>query len=461
MKTYLDWRAYEDAGMGDPYADIPKHGGDFAKAVAACINARQCETNGKQVMCPSFKVTGNPNLSTGGRVRLLKAALSNNLPEETLADPALRAAMALCVGCKGCKRECEANVDMAMIKAEYQAQQVARNGLGLRDRLFAFAPHWLHRARWMGELVRLRNRHASLRWIGGRVLGISAESFLPEPVRRPFPRVPTHSSTDESSVDGTGSSNRDVVLFVDTFTRYFEPDIAHAAVAVLKSGGYSVHIAAPAPDTSDPSRPLCCGRTFLAQGLVELARGEVERLLHALSAHIRTGRTIIGLEASCVLGLRDDARALGLGSEIENLSKRVVLFEEFLSKEIAAKRLTLPLRSMKNVHSLVHGHCHQKAVGAMKAMRRVLKHLPDHEFEMIDAGCCGMAGTFGLETEHAPLGSLMAQDGILPALQEAPGATVICNGFSCRQQIKNICDRRPRHLAELLQEAIASEEAYE
>ena len=461
MKTYLDWRAYEDAGMGDPYADIPKHGGNFAKAVAACINARQCETQGKQVMCPSFKVTANPNLSTGGRVRLLKAALSDNLPEAALADPALREAMDLCVACKGCKRECEANVDMALIKAEYQAQKVARDGLGLRARLFAFTPHWLHRVRWAGELVRLRNRHGSIKWIGDRLLGLSAERLLPEPVRQPFATLATHGSADHGSKDEAGGTHRDVVLFVDTFTRYFEPAIADAAIAVLTAAGYCVHIAEPASDTADPSRPLCCGRTFLAQGLVEQARGEVKRLLHALNDHIDAGHTIIGLEASCVLGLRDDARALGLGSEVEKLSKRVVLFEEFLSKEIAARRLTLPFRPMKNVRLLVHGHCHQKAVGAMKAVRRVLKHLPDHEFEMIDAGCCGMAGTFGLEAEHASIASQMAENGLLPALQDASDATIVCNGFSCRQQIKNLSNRRPRHLAELLQDAIASEETYE
>lgn len=454
MKTYLDWRAYQDAGMGDAYADIPKHGGDFAKAVAVCINARQCETLAKQVMCPSYKVSENPNLSTGGRVRLLKAALSHNLPEEALADPTLADAMDMCVACKGCKRECEANVDMALIKAEYQAQKVAREGLGLRARLFAFLPHWIHRYPWSAKLVRLRNRHAFLRWIGERCLGISAARLLPEPARQSFCERASHDPTEASEAQG-----REVVLFVDTFTRYFEPGIANAAIAVLKAAGFRITIAETANNASEPSRPLCCGRTFLAQGLVEAARNEVQRILQSLGPHIREGRTIIGLEASCILGLRDDARALGLGSEVEQLASNIQLFEEFLSKELAAKRLSLPLRSLAGTQTLVHGHCHQKAVGAMKAVRRILKHLPEHEFQIIESGCCGMAGTFGLEAEHGGAASLMAESELLPALRRAPESKVVSNGFSCRQQIRNHGDRRPRHLAELLEDALLREES--
>jgi glycerol-3-phosphate dehydrogenase subunit C len=149
MKTLLDWSAYQDAGVGDAYADIPKHGGDFAKAVAVCINSRQCEALGKLVMCPSFKVSGNPHLSTGGRVRLLKTALGSDPVDAALTDPVLAQAMDLCVACKGCKRECEANVDMALIKVEYLAQRAARDGWSLRSRLFAHAPRWLHRAPWL------------------------------------------------------------------------------------------------------------------------------------------------------------------------------------------------------------------------------------------------------------------------------------------------------------------------
>ncbi len=161
MKNFLDWSAYRDAGMGDAYADIPKEGGNYAKAIAACINSRQCEAEGKQVMCPSYRLTHNPHFSTGGRVRLLKAALNSELAEQALLDPELAEAMDLCVSCKGCKRECEANVDMPLIKSEYLAHKASREGLSPRSRLFAHTPRWLHYAPWLKTLNRWRKQHRS------------------------------------------------------------------------------------------------------------------------------------------------------------------------------------------------------------------------------------------------------------------------------------------------------------
>ncbi|MFC0710145.1 (Fe-S)-binding protein [Azorhizophilus paspali] len=446
MKTFLDWSAYKDSGMGDAYADIPRHGGDFAKAVAVCINSRQCEAEGKQVMCPSFRVSGNQNLSTGGRVQLLKAALNSDLAEQALADPTLAEAMDLCVACKGCKRECEANVDMPLIKAEYLAQRVARDGLSWRGRLLGHTPRWLHRAPWLKPLVRLRNASPLLARLSERLFGLAAGRPLPEPAPAPFAATPTATAPTAGLPE--------VVLLIDTFTRYFEPGIAEAALAVLQAGGYRVSIAEPQGDDGEPARALCCGRTYLAQGMIDQARDEVRRLVRALLPHVQAGRTVVGLEASCVLGLRDDAQAYGLGETVEQVARHTLLFEEFLARESTAKRLDLPLKALAGSETLVHGHCHQKAVGAMKSMRRVLKLIPDHEFTLIESGCCGMAGTFGIEAEHAELSSKMAEQALMPALREKPAARVVANGFSCRHQMRAHGDQRPRHLAELLRDAL-------
>lgn len=456
MKTFLDWSAYKDSGMGDAYADIPKHGGDFAKAVAVCINSGQCETQNKQVMCPSYKVSENPNLSTGGRVRLLKAALGEEDWQQALMNPELAKAMDLCISCKGCKRECDNNVDMALIKAEYQAWRAQNEGLSLRSKLFAYTPAWLYRYPWLRPLIQLRNSNALLKIATEKWLGISRKVSLPEPAATPFSAKSSTQTLNQgdSRSDSPGSEALpEVTLFLDTFSRYFEPQIAEAAEAVLSAAGYVVHIAESHHIEKEPGRPICCGRTYLAQGLIDQARYEVSRMADVLTPHVEAGRVIVGLEASCVLGLRDDAQALGLGEALEKLSKNVFLFEEFLAKEIMAKRFKLPF-AKQETEILVHGHCHQKAVGAVKAVRRVLKQIPDQPFSMIDSGCCGMAGTFGLEAEHQELSEAMANDGLMPTLKLNPNATVVANGFSCRQQMRAQGDSRAQHLAVVLRTLI-------
>jgi len=441
MKTFLDWSAYKDAGMGDAYADIPPHGGNYAKAIAACINSRQCEAGGKQVMCPSYRVSRNPDLSTGGRVRLLKAALSTDEDQHPLLNPQLADAMDLCVSCKGCKRECEANVDMPLIKAEYLAQKYQTEKRSLRSRLFAATPQWLFHYGFLRSAIALRNRMPFAAKMSAWLLGIDANTPLPQPVKHPFKEPVEKLKQEENTLP-------ELVLFTDTFTRYFDPQIAEAAINVLAKAGYPLFFAKPL--SAADSRPLCCGRTYLAQGLIAEARAEAERLRDALMPHIEAGRTIVGLEASCVLGLRDDALALGLGEDMEKISKNVVLFEEFLAKEIKTKRLNINLTEALS-KSLVHGHCHQKATGAMKSMRRVLKQVAGDQFEIIDSGCCGMAGTFGLEQEHTDYSKEMINDGLLQALQAQPDTQIIANGFSCRQQIKNLDGRLPIHLAQYVE----------
>jgi Fe-S oxidoreductase len=455
MKLKLDWSSYEDAGLGDAYADIPKQGGDYAKAVAVCINSHRCETAGRGVMCPSFRISGNPDLSTGGRVRLLKQALNTTPIESALLDnERLSKAMDLCIACKGCKRECENNVDMALIKTEYLAQRNTRKSPNLRSRLFAHFPRWLHRYPWLSLLVGLRNRWS---WLSKSLeiwLGIASKRHLPQPTQTCLPSI----LTSPSSLS-TENHLPEVVLLVDTFTRHYEPDIAQAAISVLQTAGYQLTIANTSSNSPEPQRPLCCGRTYLAQGMIKEARYEANRLLDALLPHVRAGRLVVGLEPSCLLGLRDEYLALKLGDKAQEVAASALLFEEFLAKELMAKRLKLPLKRLNDIHgagapSLVHGHCHQRAVGALKSMRKVLKLIPDHKFNIIDAGCCGMGGSFGLEQEHLEASQAMAKISLWPALDEAQDTRVIANGFSCRQQIHANNERTSMHLAQLLRDAL-------
>lgn len=448
MKPQLDWSAYESAGLGDAYADIPKRGGDFAKAVAVCINSRRCEERGRGVMCPSYRATHNAGLSTGARVRLLKAALNGELGKRPFDDPTLAEAMELCVSCKGCRRECENEVDMARIKIEYLAQRNTGRRLRPRELLFGRLPFCLHRRPLFTALIRLRNALPPLAKLGERLLGISARIRLPEPSATPL-RPPTR-------VLPSKGAERAVVLFVDTFTHHFHPEHAEAAIAVLQAGGYTVTIARPRADAKEPERPLCCGRTLLAQGMVEEARSEAWRLIEALTPFAEAGTPIVGLEPSCLLTLRDEHLALGLGEAAEAIAARALLFEEFIAKEQTTKRLRLTLNPVADDAPpvVIHGHCHQKAVGAMKSMRKALKLIPGLKFEMIEASCCGMAGGFGLEAEHADLAVKMAELALLPALRERPEAEVVTNGFSCRHQIREGADREAVHLAVLMARAL-------
>ena len=449
MKHHLDWSSYETAGQGDAYAGIPTSGGDFAKAVAVCIGDKQCQRKPKGVMCPSFRATDDAAHSPGGRVLVLKAALNGELGNDAFADARLAAAMELCVGCKGCKRECANQVDMAAIKIEYQAQRNERLGVSQRDRLVATMPQWLQHRRALRGLIMLRNRAPWLAKLGEKFFGISAKRRLPEPAVVRY--------TEPFSSVATETNDKDVILFVDTFARHFEPEIAEAAHQVLSAAGYRVTVLQALADDAEPDRALCCGRTYLSLGQVEQARREARRLQAALRPALAAGIPVVGLEPSCILSLRDDHLKLGLGEEALALSKQVYLLEEFIAKEHDRKRFTLEFKPLPSGKMLVHGHCHQKAVGAMKSLRKVLRLIPEFEFEFIEASCCGMAGSFGLEAEHADISMQMAELDLLPALRAAPDAAILANGFSCRHQIREGVDRQPVHVALLLRDALSME----
>jgi Fe-S oxidoreductase len=496
-KHHLDWTSYETAGQGDAYAGIPATGGDFAKAVAVCIGDKQCQRTPKGVMCPSFRATGDAAHSPGGRVKVLKAALNGELGDDPFAGQALADAMELCVGCKGCKRECANQVDMAAIKIEYQAQANERRGVSHRDRLVAGLPRWLRHRRLLRGMIRRRNRTPWLARLGEFLFGISAKRQLPEPAIEPFSvtnplgqrsLLPPCRGKAGMGVDSLGDNistptltlmkqlairlsrqttpakslviplrgggNPDVILFVDTFALHFEPEIAQAAQQVLSAAGYNVTILQALADDKEPDRALCCGRTYLSLGQVEAARHEAQRMHKALRPALAAGVPIVGLEPSCILSLRDDHLKLGLGEEAVALSKQVYLLEEFIAREHDRKRFTLEFKPLPRGKTLVHGHCHQKAVGAMKSLRKVLRLIPEFEFEFIEASCCGMAGSFGLETEHAAISMQMAEIDLLPALRAAPEAAILANGFSCRHQIREGVDRQPVHVALLLRDAL-------
>jgi len=245
--------------------------------------------------------------------------------------------------------------------------------------------------------------------------------------------------------------NREVVLFVDTFNRYFEPENARAALAVLRAAGYTVHF----PQAADRGRPLCCGRTFLASGLVDEARREAGRMIAAFAPYIARGVPVVGLEPSCLFGLRDEFLSLHPAGEAAQLALNAFLFEEFIARETDAGRFDLKLQPLPQKRALLHGHCHQKAFDVMPAVERVLRLVPGLEVETVVSSCCGMAGSFGYEAAHYDISMKMAEAALLPAVRAAGADTLlVADGTSCRHQIRDGARREAIHVARVLEQAL-------
>jgi len=434
LDTALDWSAWDV--NADPVKDTvtaPGSGGDpahgFAKAVEMCNNNGHCRKFDAGTMCPSYRATRDEQHLTRGRANTLRLALSGQLGAEALASPAVRDAFDLCVSCKGCRRECPTGVDMAKMKIEFLHHWQRAHGLSLKERVIAHLPRWAPLAASVPWLFNARNAVPGLAALGERTLGLSAKRSLPAWRRDTF-----LNGVDECT--GGCPSEADVVLFVDTFTNYFEPENAQAALAVLDAAGYRVTVARAAHDDADPSRPLCCGRTYLAAGLVDDAKQEARRVVAALAPQVARGAAIVGLEPSCLLSLRDEFLVMGLGDAARRLSERAFLIEEFLAAEHRAGHLRLPLAALPETRALLHGHCHQKAFDAMGATREVLCLVPGLAVEVVESSCCGMAGSFGYEATHYDVSMKMAELALLPAVRSADPATlIVADGTSCRHQI--------------------------
>jgi Fe-S oxidoreductase len=421
LETALDWSEWGG----------PDGGAGFAAAVEMCNNNGHCRKFDAGTMCPSYRATRDERDLTRGRANTLRLALSGQFGADGLASEAVRDALDLCVSCKGCKRECPTGVDMAKMKVEFLHQWHRRHPRSLRDRAVAWLPRY---APWAAKVAPLANAFGALT---KGLLGIAPRRSLPA------------WRGDAFDAAGCTAEAADVVLFVDTFNRWHEPENARAALRVLEAAGYRVHVARA------DGRPLCCGRTFLATGMVEEARREAQRMLDALAPFVARGLPVVGLEPSCLFGLRDEFRSMLPGEATERLAAQALLFEEFLAREAEAGRLELPLAALPQKRALLHGHCHQKAFGAMGAVQRVLALVPGLEVKTVESSCCGMAGAFGFEASHYDVSMKMAEAALLPAVRAADADTlVVADGTSCRHQIADGARREALHVARVLADAL-------
>lgn len=469
-ETALDWSAWNvrsdpaTGGVGPPGSGADPWGG-FAMAAGMCDGNGRCRRFDVGTMCPSWRVTLDERHLTRGRANTLRAALTGRLGDEAQAFSAVHEALELCVGCKACRRECPNGVDMSRMKIEFLDRWNRTHPLRWKDRLIAWLPRYArHASRWRW-LLALRDRVPGAAWLSERLLGF--------PARRPFPRWRGDPFTDDPDLGAQGTApqmpaphddasqaatppggEREVVLWADTFDNWFEPDNLRAARTVLRAAGYRVHIARALPDDA-PHRPLCCGRTFLATGLVAQARVEARRTLAALAPYIERGVAVVGLEPSCLLTMRDEFLVLGLGEAASRLAGHAMLFEEFLVREHAAGRLALELHPIGHDEALLHGHCHQESFGALRPARTVLGWIPGLSVHVAQAGCCGMAGAFGYDAKHYDLSMRMGELSLLPTVRAAkPSMLIVSDGTSCRRQIADGAQREAVHVARVLERAL-------
>jgi FAD/FMN-containing dehydrogenase/Fe-S oxidoreductase len=407
--------------------------GGFAGAASRCVGIGKCRHSTGGTMCPSYMATSEEAHSTRGRAHLLFEALTGDFLAGGAADSAIHDALDLCLACKGCKRECPAGVDMATYKAEFLSHYYERHRRPLAAHLFGR----IHQAARVGQFTpRIANRLAQLgpsRVALRRLFGIHPERTLPAFAAQSF-------RTWFRRRARAPSRARKVVLFPDTFTNFFDPHVARAAVEVLERAGFEVEI---------PAVDLCCGRPLFDQGMLDTARRWLARAMDTLTPLVNAGKTIVGLEPSCLLTFRDELPGLfPADPRAPKLARSSLLLDEFLARD--APEIALPALSGRA--GLLHGHCHQKAIAGLDSEIAILKRIPGLQLQMPDSGCCGMAGAFGYDADHFEVSRAVGERVLLPAVRAAgPQTIIISDGFSCRSQIAQFCPgRRAMHLAEVL-----------
>jgi FAD/FMN-containing dehydrogenase/Fe-S oxidoreductase len=419
--------------------------GSMRDAANRCVRVGACRKSAASggTMCPSFMATRDERHSTRGRANALVDALSSPNPTAALADDALMEALDLCLECKACKSECPMSVDMATLKSETLFHRYAAKGTPLSARFFGNAR----------ALNRLGSRfaRAANASIGSGMLRAVVERMFHVDRRRPLPRFAPQSLGDwfRRRAPGPPATRGDVVFFGDSFSSFTEPEIGIASIELLERAGWRVQLV----------DDVCCGRSLISKGLLDDARKKQARLLDRLAPAAIAGIPIVGCEPSCVFTLKDELVALSHGdTRASAIARHAKLVEDLLVDAIDDGSLPMPQAPGPEA-VLFHGHCHQKAASALSPTVKLLEKIPGARVSVLDAGCCGMAGSFGFEREHYDLSMQIGEMRLFPAVRSAPDATIAATGVSCRQQITHGTGRRPEHPVTLLHRAIIGEPA--
>jgi len=412
----------------------PEDAGSFAHAALRCVGAGKCRDAASGTMCPSFMATREEEHTTRGRARILFEMLEGETIAEGFRSKEVGEALDLCLSCKGCKGDCPVSVDMATYKAEFLSHHYKRR---VRPAAAYSMGLIMFHARLASRAPRLANflTHApGLRHLVKRAGGLSPRREMPEFAEQTFKAWWAERGAVNPRADP-------VVLFPDTFSNFLRPAPLRAAVAVLEDAGFRVVV---------PEQALCCGRPLYDYGMLDAAKLFWRRNLRALRPWIRDGVPLVGVEPSCVAAFRDELPGLTPHNEdAKRLSLQTLTLAEFLQRHAPgwdAPRL--------DRRALVHGHCHQEAIMGMDAEEELYERV-GLEAEVLDSGCCGLAGSFGFEREHDEISRRIAEGRLLPAVRGADRETLlIADGFSCRTQIEQLSDRRAVHTAEAIASAL-------
>jgi len=423
---------------------------DFAGAVEMCNGMGACrKLDGS--MCPSYIATRDEEHSTRGRANLLRAALSGKLPEGTMTSRRLYDAMDLCLECKACSAECESGVDMAKMKYEFLDQYYRANGTPLRNRVFG---HISRVNAWGSRTAPLSNLMARSpigKLMSQVLLGVHPKRMAPKFVRQTFAKwfkargnSPQSPFTTGGSVAASEVATDTVVLLNDTYMNYNYPEIGKAAVALLEAAGLRVVL----------SETKCCGRPMISKGLLDDATANAVSNVEQLYAYAELGIPVIGCEPSCLLTFRDEYPELVRDEKAKKVAENSFMIDEFLMKLQEEGKLQLDLGKLEK-KVLFQAHCHQKAAMGTATSIAALRLAPGYQVELINSGCCGMAGSFGYEKEHYDLSMKIGEEAMFPAIRaKDEDWEVAVMGVSCRQQVEDGTGRKARHLVEVLTDAL-------
>ncbi len=413
------------------YFQFPEDRGSFAAGVERCFGVGKCRRLEGGTMCPSFMATREEKHSTRGRAHLLFEMMRGEVLTDGWKEEAVKDSLDLCLACKGCKGDCPVSVDVATYKAEFLAHYYEGRRRPRSAYALGLAFRWARLGSFLPAVANFLAQTPYLSDVIKALAGLAPQRALPPLARQTF-----RSWFDRRPPRNVGGPP--VVLWPDTFNNYFFPHTAQAAVEVLEATGRQVFL---------PRQVLCCGRPLYDYGMLDQARRQLRAVLDQLGPVVRAGIPVVGLEPSCVAVFRDELRNLFPDDEDAlRLSRQTFLLSEFLV-QAGYHPPRLPRKA------LVHGHCHQKALMGLADEKKLLKEA-GLELTVPDAGCCGLAGSFGYERRHYELSMQVGEHVLLPAVRQAPrDALIIADGFSCRCQIEQGTDRRALHLAEVLQMA--------